>query len=95
MGGTKTEVVKRAILEAKERLDGEAFTPNVGAAFVMPSPPPAAAVEYPFHPKCDHCGETFGAWNRWARLCSECKRGGHGGETRECSVCGLAGTGAI
>lgn len=46
---------------------------------------PAAA---PFNPKCFHCGQNFGAWNRNASLCPGCKERNHYGDPRECRACG-------
>ena len=102
-GRDKTEAVSRAILEARERITGEAVPDGYSAvpgqvargvvAPIESSEPKAA--EAPFHPMCQHCGGNFGAWNRFASICLECKSAGHAGDRRECSCCGDAGTGAL
>jgi hypothetical protein len=62
---------------------------------------PSAEVEktteqFPFHPKCAHCGENFGAWNRNATICMDCKAARHGGDPRDCVQCANnSATGAL
>lgn len=52
------------------------------------------ATEFPFHPTCNHCGETFGAFNRFASVCSPCKKLRHVGDPRNCDECILKQGGA-
>jgi hypothetical protein len=52
--------------------------------------------KFPFHPKCAHCGENFGAWNRNATICIDCKAARHGGDPRDCVQCANnSATGAL
>lgn len=93
-GKDKTDVVSRAIMEAKERLGGgsledvarrlEPSSPVAGKVSVQAV---AESVGAPFHPMCKHCGSTFGAFNRFASLCPECKTARHIGDPRDCPVC--------
>ncbi len=98
-GRDKTEAVSRAILEAKERLGESSPVWTIGGLTGKVSIPVVSdapkAEEWPFHPRCEHCGENFGAFNRHARLCPECKRGRHIGEPRDCPACQERGTGAL
>ncbi len=95
-GRDKTEVVKRAILEAKERLGDDGpiripvtpLSPVVNGRVMWDAAAGREPVEeWPFHPQCRHCPETFGSRVRFATLCPDCKRANHGGDPRECPVC--------
>ena len=81
-GRDKTDVVARAIMEAKERLGG---TPV--RAPQSERPHAQSATPAPFNPLCRHCGQPFGAFNRFASLCPACKAERHVGEPRECPAC--------
>ncbi len=79
-GISQTEVIERAILAA----GGLArVTPVAPVVEVRPEP----QEEFPFHPRCLHCGEVFGSRIRSATTCGECKRSHHAGEPRNCDVC--------
>lgn len=90
-GRDKTDVVSRAIMEAKERLNGSsAVTYEIGRVVpvvTVPPNPASVSMPAPFNPLCKHCGSTFGTFNRFASLCPECKKTRHAGDPRDCPVC--------
>lgn len=94
---TETAAMERAILQAHE-----SPFPGVGLAHVVPlqqqtneisasiarhQAQSSSVPETPFHPRCLHCGENFGAWNRNASLCPDCKEKHHAGDPANCPTC--------
>src|SRR5207244_2419014 len=82
------------------------FTPNIGAAFMMPSPepssipgvsvgvPPKKAVVIKRY-KCNHCGASP-AVPRVGDICERCQDQNHIGEPRDCQICAdNSSTGAL
>lgn len=89
---SQTAAAERAILEAHESpisTELASFTPNVGGAFVMPSPQTSPAsipgVQVGPKSKCDHCGQMRAP--RRVPLCTVCANAGHIGEPRNCGEC--------
>lgn len=102
-GCSRNAAVQRALIEmcAIVESGGEVGgDESISAATGTPSERTAAAVGQlegavasepaaaPFNPKCFHCGQNFGAWNRNASLCPGCKERNHYGDPRECRACG-------
>ena len=84
--------ISAAVSVARHIADLETGRASIDAVAPVPAENAAPA---PFNPKCLHCGDNFGAWNRGATVCPDCKRGGHGGNVKDCPRCGEYGTGAL
>jgi hypothetical protein len=77
--------------EAMDEYKARKTTTSVVAS-TLPAPKQGIQEEeLPFHPRCLHCGENFGAWNRNASLCTDCKVARHSGDPARCDIC-TAGT---
>ncbi len=85
------QTFQEAMDEYKAR-NGKVSTPSVvPSTFAPRAEVEKTAEQFPFHPRCLHCGENFGAWNRNASLCTDCKVARHSGDPARCDVC-TAGT---
>lgn len=94
-GRDKTEAVGRAILEAKQRLDGGGFPAPTGGAytagggtFPQESGSQASVAEQGFSITCRHCGEEGARGpTKYGTICFGCKKDGHSNSPADCPVC--------
>lgn len=97
-GGTSPNKFLRELMgldgESEPRVSSPVVANSAQIAGVERGVVAQGAVEFPFHPKCDHCGENFGAYNRSLRTCSGCKAANHSGDPRNCDECVLRQGGA-
>lgn len=95
-GCNQTAAVERALTEMRDlvAVGGEILAATSSAVPGVRAGITEKVVEFPFHPKCAHCGRNFGAYNRTLLICPGCKGENHYGEPRNCNECVLRQGGA-